>query len=99
MNADLKDIKPLLLRILRWLRRYYALILFVVVGLLYGYIIFQINHFNRQQPTDTAVNERIKQVKRPSIDPQTAEKLKNLEDSSQEVQALFQNARQNPFQE
>ena len=99
MNADLKDIKPLLLKAVRWLRRYYALILFTVVGVLYGFIIFQINHFNRQQPSDTAVSERIKQVKRPSIDKQTAQKLESLEDSSQEVRALFENARQNPFQE
>lgn len=99
MNKDLKDLKPLLLSILRWLKRYYAIILFTIVAVVYGFIVFQINCINRQQPDDTTVSERIKQVKRPSIDKQTAEKLKNLEDNSQEVRALFQDARQNPFQE
>lgn len=87
------------INVLRWFRRYYAIILFIVVASIYGFMIFQINHFNREQPDETAVAERIKQVKRPSIDKQTAEKLKNLEDNSQEVHALFQGARQNPFQE
>ena len=87
------------INVLRWFRRYYAIILFIVVASIYGFMIFQINHFNREQPDETAVAERIKQVKRPSIDKQTAEKLKNLEDNSQEVHALFQGARPNPFQE
>ena len=99
MNKDLKDLKPMLIGALRWFKRYYAIILFIIVGSVYGFMIFQINHFNREQPNETAVAERIKQVKRPSIDKQTAEKLKNLEDNSQEVHALFQDTRQNPFQE
>lgn len=99
MNLDIKDLKPKLLQTLAWIRRYYALLLFIVVAVLYGYIIFQINHFNRQEPSDISVSERIKKVKRPSIDKETAEKLEQLEDRSEDVQALFENARQNPFQE
>lgn len=99
MNLDVATLLPLLKKALRWLKRHFGIILFVTVSILYGFLIFKINAYNRQQPDQAAINQRIDQVKRPRIDQQTAEKLQNLEDSSKEVQALFQDARDNPFVE
>ncbi len=99
MNIDVHALLPLLRKIARWLKRYFGILLFVSVSMLFGFLIFKINAYNRQQPDPTAVSQRIEQVKRPRIDQQTAEKLQNLEDSSKEVQALFQEARDNPFVE
>ena len=97
MNIDVHALLPLLRKIARWLKRYFGILLFVSVSMLYGFLIFKINAYNRQQPDPAAISQRIEQVKRPRIDQQTAEKLQNLEDSSKEVQALFQEARDNPF--
>lgn len=99
MNKDLADLKPLILKTISWLKRYFKIIVFVVVAVLYGFLIWQINVLNRREPDDTAISEQIQQVKRPNIDTQTADKLKALEDNSQEIQALFKSARENPFQE
>jgi len=99
MSKDIKDLKPLFLKSVTWFKRYYPLLMFIAIAGMYGYLVLQINSLSHLEPTDQVVSERIKEVRKPNIDPQTALKLKALEDNSQEVQALFKAARENPFQE
>lgn len=89
----------MLLSALKGARKHFKTIVFVVVALLYSYLVWQINVLNRRQPDEYAVTQKIKSIKRPSIDVDTAEKLKALEDNSQEVKSLFKQARENPFEE
>lgn len=99
MNTDIKALIPIAKNTIKALKRHFWIILFVLIGGLYGLLIFNINKFNRQEPDNATVAQRIEQVPRPRIDTQTAEKLKKLEDNSQEVRSLFQDARDNPFTE
>lgn len=99
MSKDLKDFKPQLIKTGAWLKRYSPMLLFIMVAGMYAFLILQINILSHQEPSDAAVRERIQTVKKPSIDANTADKLKALEDNSQEVKALFEEARDNPFQE
>lgn len=99
MNKDLADLKPIILKALQGTRRHFKTIVFVVVALLYSYLVWQINVLNRRQPDEGVVTQKIQSVKRPTIDVDTAKKLKALEDNSQEVESLFKQARENPFEE
>lgn len=99
MNKDLADLKPLIINTIAHIRRHMFTIIFVLAAGLYGFLIWQINVLNHREPNETAVIQGIEQVKRPNIDTQTADKLKALEDNSQDVKALFKTARENPFQE
>lgn len=99
MNIEVKDI-PARLRDLRAKgRRYIVMAFFIFLALLYGGIIVRINMLNRQEPTEEAVTEKLQNAKRPRIDQDTINKIKELEDNSVEVQSLFKDARNNPFQE
>ncbi len=99
MNVDVKEIKPLLLKAYGWLKRYSLIICIIVISLMYGYLMYQINNLNNRQPSQQEVTEKLEQIGQPSISEETVDKLKALEENSTEVQSLFQQARENPFQE
>lgn len=99
MNIEVKDI-PVKLRGLQAKgKRYIVMGFFIFLALLYGGIIVRINMLNRQEPTEEAVTEKLQNAKRPRIDQDTINKIKELEDNSVDVQSLFKDARNNPFQE
>jgi len=78
-------------------RAYKAIIFFLVVASLYGYIIWRINVYSNAPANQ---NEETAQIAaQPHIDPSTVQKMQELQNNSVNVQALFNEARQNPFQE
>lgn len=99
MNADLKDLKPILMKTLHWLKRYGLVIGLVVVAMMYAGLIIQINLLNRREPTDQQVTEKLEKIVQPSVNEDTVNKMKDLEENSAEVKSLFKDARDNPFQE
>lgn len=99
MNKDLKDLKPILLKTLKWFKRYGLIIGLVVVAGIYASLIIQINLLNRREPTDQQVTERLEKIVQPSVNEDTITKMKDLEENSKQVKSLFQEARDNPFKE
>lgn len=99
MNADVKDLKPILLKLLKWLKRYGLIIALVIVAGMYASLIIQINLLNRREPTNQQVTERLEKIIQPSVNEDTVTKMKDLEENSKEVKTLFQEARDNPFKE
>lgn len=99
MNADIKDIKPMLIKAYKWLKRYLVIIGIITVACIYSGLVIQINLLNRLEPTDEQVSEKLDKIVQPKIDEATIKKLETLEDNSSEVKALFKTARENPFQE
>ncbi|HSX43702.1 MAG TPA: hypothetical protein VLE69_00160 [Candidatus Saccharimonadales bacterium] len=85
--------------LLQQMRQYLPLIFIVVLLGLYGFLVFQINSVTSAEPTDDAVTEKLQTVQRPKIDQSTVDKLQQLQDNSTEVQTLFKETRDNPFQE
>jgi hypothetical protein len=77
------------------------LIFVIFVALVYGYTIVQIGKLSTAEPTsaDIVLNEQSQGEQSPHIDPQIINKIENLKDNSVSVKALFDQARQNPFQE
>ena len=99
MNIDIKTLKPILFKYLKWLKRYYIIIGIVVIALMYAYLIIQISLLNQREPTIEQVSEKLDKIVQPSVNEDMVNKLKQLEENSPEVQSLFQQARENPFQE
>lgn len=96
MKTDnlLASIQPFL----TWIKRYRALLFFVGLSLVYGYVIVRINTINNAEPNPVDVTSSIKN-NNPSIDPTVVNKIEQLKNDNANVQALFDRARQNPFKE
>jgi hypothetical protein len=83
---------------LQIVRRYSFVIFVVFVAGLYSFVLFQISNLNNTQPTADAVSAQVKAAQIPRIDPALLSQLQSLQDNSVNVQALFNQARNNPFQ-
>lgn len=99
MNIEVKDFSQKIVPVLKWLRRYAVVILIVAVVAMYGWLVFRINVLSRREPTDDAVTEKLQTLKKPKVDQSTIDKMKQLEETNIDVQTLFKQARENPFQE
>lgn len=80
------------------LRRYRVIGFIVLLALLYGFLLTRINTLSNLEPTEEAIVEQVKAAKVPRIDDEIVQQLESLEDNSVSVQALFNEARSNPFQ-
>lgn len=99
MKLDTQTLKPRLMQALRWLEHHVVIVSIVTVVLLYSGLVLQINLLNRREPSEDAVTEKLQTIKRLKINQGVIDQLKQLEDNSSDVQALFKQARDNPFQE
>ncbi len=79
--------------------RYRAVIFVVFIALVYGYLFWQINNFNNAKPNPLQVSNQASSPAAtiPRIDPATIQKIEQLKDNSVNVQALFNQSRNNPF--
>lgn len=80
------------------IRPYSFVIFIVMVACLYGVVLLKINTIVSQEPTPDAVSSQVKAAKVPHFDKAVIAQLKSLQDNSVSVQALFKDARDNPFQ-
>lgn len=83
---------------LAFLRRYSVPGFIVFVALVYGFVLFRFNTVRTIEPSETAVTSQVKAAKVPHIDQTVLQQLQSLQDNSVSVQALFNEARSNPFQ-
>ena len=88
-----------LLARLRQVRRYSLVLFLVFVAVLYGFVLLRINSLTNAQPASDTVSSQVQAAHVPRIDPTVIKQLQSLQDNSVSVQALFDQARQNPFQE
>src|SRR4051812_39550972 len=94
ININIGDLSAQLKGISKKISSYRVLIFFLVVASLYGYIVWRINSFSNQPPSQSDI--AAKTTQQPHIDPDTLEKIQSLQDNSVSVQTLFDSARQNP---
>lgn len=80
-------------------RKHIFVLCVVLFVALYGYLLLQINQLNNAQPSDSEISQSLSTVKRPRIDQNAADKMSQLEDQNIQVKSLFEQARNNPFQE
>ena len=98
-NFSIKNFPNLLLLRLKKAARYGAVIFIVSALLAYGFLVWRINALNQAKPSDDQLTEKLNDIRLPKIDQSTIDKLKQLEDNSEEIKALIENARENPFNE
>lgn len=79
--------------------RHSAFLFFVLLAIIYSYIIFSINDLSGVSPDQATLSRSPSATAQPHIDPKVVQKLQSLQDNSVNVQTLFDQARQNPFQE
>lgn len=99
LNLDVKSVGSKFKKLLRSLGKYATFIFILVVLLAYSFIVIRIRTLANHEPTDDVVAERLKTLKRPKIDQATIDKIKQLQDTNVQVKALFDHARDNPFQD
>lgn len=97
-KLDLKSLKTQASASIEKARRF-SLVLFIgFVLVLYGFILFRINTLSNMQPSSDSITSQINAAQVPHIDEATVEQLESLQNNSVNVQALFNEARSNPFQ-
>jgi len=98
-NSDLslESIGTQLGSILKKARAYQTFIFFLVVACLYGFILWRINVYSNAPASQSVAGGQL--ATQPHIDQATVQKMLDLQSNSVSVQALFNQARANPFQE
>lgn len=98
-NIDIHTLTKAFGRFFKTLRSYRNFLFFLVLTSIYGYIVWRINVLSSAPPSTTDVTNAQQNVSLPKIPEATVQKLQGLQDNSVRVQTLFNEARQNPFQE
>lgn len=98
-SLDLKAVPELLAAAGRQLKRYAVPLFLLLVAGVYGFLAYRAVTLARAQPTDAAVTAQVKASAAPHINAAAAQQLQDLQDNSVTVRTLFDEARNNPFQE
>ena len=99
MKQQIDDLSTKIKPAFAFLRRYIVIIFIAILVGMYGFLVLRINHFATTEPTDDAVTEKLQSAQRPKIDQSVVDKIQQLQDQNIQVQSLFEQARQNPFNE
>jgi hypothetical protein len=101
MSKEKLDVQKLLTEargFLQSARRYSFFVFLLFVALLYGFVLLRINALSTAQPSSDAVSSQVQAAEIPHIDQSVVNQLQSLQNNSVSVQALFNQARNNPFQ-
>lgn len=99
MKLTIKDFSSKLSPVLDKVRSYGGFMLVMITLGLFGFIVLQIRSYATIQPTQSEVDQKLQDLKRTRIDQDAIEKIEELESNNVDVKALFDEARDNPFQE
>lgn len=99
MNIDKNTVTNKLNDALVFCQKHALLLGISAFGLLYGYIIIQVSAIANKVPDEAEVTKQVQAVPHPKIKKETAQKIEGLEDQNVNVQAIFNEARENPFSE
>jgi len=87
-----------LLDLLKQSSRYRITFFIVFVGVVYGFVIYQVYNLSSPPADPNAVTSDVTNLT-PHIDKAVAQRLQSLQDNSVNVRSLFDKARNNPFNE
>jgi len=97
INLDLNSVRTALPAAGHKLLKYAGFLFFLLLALVYGFMILQINTLGGAQPDPADITSA--QVASPHVDTDVANHLEALKDNSVNVQTLFNDSRSNPFNE
>lgn len=99
INFDLKSITKNLKGFTEKIQKYLVLVFIVTLISLYAFLVIQISQAAQKEPSQTDITEQLSSVKKLKIDQASIDKILQLKDQNIAVQTLFEEARENPFQE
>lgn len=99
MKLDFKTLLEKAAPLLAFLKKYVVFIFILAVLFIASFFVLRINQYSRIEPSDEAVEEKLQTVQRPKVDKTVLEKIQQLQDQNVPVKALFDQARNNPFNE
>jgi hypothetical protein len=74
------------------------LFIFIVMTL-YIFVMWRVDVLVKAEPDQTQIDSQVSSTSSPKIDQATVDKIRQLQDNSVNVKALFDDARKNPFQD
>ena len=99
MKNQLQTIITKLKSFLRLIQRYSGFTIFLVFAAIYTVLILRINSLSGASPTQNQINQKLGSVAQLTINQQALDKVQQLQSQNIQVQALFNQARNNPFSE
>lgn len=99
MKLDINKIPALLARLKDIVKPYIGFVIGLIILGMYGLVIWQIRAYVTQEPSESEVAQELTSINIPKVDEEAIKQITQLEDSNVQVKALFENARQNPFNE
>lgn len=99
MKNSIQKITKSLQPLGNFLYRYRITLFIVSFVTLYGFLVIQINNFTNREPDPAAVTEKQQTIRRLKIDQDSIDRILELEEQNIDVKTLFEQARQNPFNE
>ncbi len=85
------------LSILKKLRSYGGFTAIIIILCTYSFMLYRINVLTEKEPSIDDKTEKILELRPPTIDQKAVDAINQLEERNVEVKALFDNARDNPF--
>lgn len=99
MKFDIKELPKKITPIIAKLQQYAGFALVLTVLFIFGFVVLKIRSYATVEPSQTQVDEKLLELKRTTIDQKAINKIESLESTNVSVKALFDKARDNPFQE
>jgi len=99
MNKYIETITNKLTPLIEAIKRYHITIFIVGFVGVYMFLVVQINNLTNSEPDPAALATRLQTIKPLHIDQDSINRILKLEGQNIQVQALFEKARNNPFNE
>lgn len=81
------------------LRKYTVVFYLLLLAIVYGFVLYKVSRLVGAQPSDSDVSAQVQSAATPHVDAATVQQIQALQDNSVSVQSLFDQARNNPFNE
>ena len=99
LSLNFKTLLPLLKKLQKVAFKHAIFIVSIIVLLVYVFVVLQINSLAGAGPSDDAQTTALAKASVPRIDKKAIQQIQNLEQTNTQVKSLFDQARNNPFQE
>jgi hypothetical protein len=77
----------------------YAIIIFVIcVAVVFGFLTIKIANYSNNEPNDAQIEERLSTLQTVKLNDEAVGKIEELQDRNINLESLFNNGRDNPFE-
>lgn len=99
ISLNFKSIKPQFEKLFKKLSKHATFIVITLVLLVYVFMVWRISTLTTAEPSAQAESAALAETSIPRVNRNAVEQIQALEQNSTEIQSLFNQARNNPFQE